>query len=157
MDTAGRNAIIDGFRGGGRSALIPLLQAVQAAEGYLAPDALAAIAGALRVPLAEVCGVASFYAQFRFRPSGKITLRVCTGTACHVGGAVAIRETVEQELGIRANETTPDGMFTLETVACLGCCSLAPVLMANDTVYGRLTHDKVPALLKKLAAEQFHG
>lgn len=157
METVPRNAILDQFRGQDRSALIPLLQAVQGAEGYLAPDALAAIADTLRVPLAEVCGVATFYSQFRFQPTGKIMLRVCTGTACHVGGATAIRETVERELNIRAGETTADGVFSLETVACLGCCSLAPVLMANDTVYGRLAHDQVPPLLKKLSAEQTNG
>ena len=129
--------------------LIPLLQQAQQEDGYLTRDRLVAIHRETGVPLASIYGVATFYAQFRLTPVGKNLIRVCHGTACHVAGANDISEAVEKHLAIRNGETTPDRSFTLETVSCLGCCSLAPVVMVNSTTYANLTERQVGKMLKK--------
>jgi len=131
--------------------LIPLLQQAQQAEGYLTRERLLAIHRETGVPLASIYGVATFYAQFRLSPVGKNLIRVCHGTACHVAGANDISEAIEKNLKIRTGETTPDRLFTLETVACLGCCSLAPVIMINNATHGNLTDRQVGKVLKKYA------
>jgi NADH-quinone oxidoreductase subunit E len=125
-----------------RGALIPMLQQVQAEIGYLPPEVMDRIAERSGVPAARVFGVASFYSQFRLEPVGKHIIRVCQGTACHVQGAVAITEAICDELGVEEGGTTTDGRFTVEPVACLGCCSLAPVIMIDEDTYGRLTPDE---------------
>lgn len=125
-------------RAGDRGALIPILQETQEAYGYLAPFALEEIARETRVPLARIYGVATFYAQFRLSPAGKHLVRVCHGTACHVSGAEHVSETLTKLLRVPLGGTTEDRLFTLEGVACLGCCSLAPVMMVDDETYGRL-------------------
>ena len=130
-----------------RSDLVPALQRAQAALGYLPPEAIRRIAGDLRLTENEVFGVATFYAQFRFTPPGRHRLRVCLGTACHVQGGVQMLETLERRLGIGAGETTPDGEYDLERVACLGCCSLAPVLMVDEHTAGRLSPSTATAAL----------
>jgi len=132
------------------SSLIPLLQRTQEKFGYLPKEALEEIARYIGVPLSRVYGVATFYAQFRFEPLGKYVVKICHGTACHVNGAVNIAQAITEELGIEEGQTTEDGLVTLERVACLGCCSLAPVIMINDKVFGKLTPDKVRKLMKKL-------
>ena len=124
-------------------ALIPILQKTQDLLGYLSEDAMDTIASALNLSKAEVYGVATFYTQFRFTPIGKFTIKVCHGTACHVGGANIIDSTLESQLGIQVGETTSDGLFTILPVACLGCCSLAPVIMINDKTYGKLNSEKL--------------
>ena len=96
-------------------------------------------------------GVATFYAQFRLQPVGKYLIMLCKGTACHVNGSDLIEKTVTETLGIKDGETTPDGLFTLKNVACLGCCSLSPVMMINDETYGRLTPQKTKEILAQLA------
>lgn len=133
--------------GAGPGSLIPLLQKTQEAYGYLPRAALERIAATLHVPVTNVYGVATFYAQFRLRPVGKHIIRVCHGTACHVAGANKITEAFERELGISEFETTSDRLFTLESVACLGCCSLSPVAMIDNETYGRLSGDKVARIL----------
>lgn len=140
------------FRGQS-GALIPLLQAAQDTYGYVPEEAIHAISGATGIAPAEVFGVVTFYAQFRLQPQGKYVLRLCTGTACHVNGAKALEETIEDELGIQRDETDEDGVFTFEPVACLGCCSLAPAIMVNDDTYGKLTPQKLRKLLKRLRRE----
>ena len=130
--------------------LIPLLQRTQEIFGYLPKEAMEKIAHYLNIPLSRVYGVATFYAQFRFEPLGKYVIKVCHGTACHVNGAVNIAETIREEVGIEEGETTKDGLITLERVACLGCCSLAPVIMINGKVFGKLTPDKVRKIIKQL-------
>ena len=130
--------------------LIPLLQATQEKYGYLPANKLVDISEYLNVPLSRIYGVATFYAQSRFTPLGKFVVKVCHGTACHVNGAVNISEVIKDELKIEDGETTEDGLATLERVACLGCCSLAPVIMINDKVYGKLTKDSVRKIIKKL-------
>ena len=132
------------------SSLIPLLQRTQERFGYLPREALEEIANYLGVPLSRVYGVATFYAQFRFEPLGKYVVKICHGTACHVNGAVNISQAIREELGIEEEQTTEDGLVTLERVACLGCCSLAPVIMVNEKVFGKLTPEKVRKLIRKL-------
>lgn len=139
-------AVLAPFQGQ-RGSLIPVLQQVQGALGYLPPEALAEIARFLRLPPAQVYGVATFYAQFRFEPRGKHMVKVCRGTACHVRGATQVLEAVEKELGVKAGRTTPDMQFSLEEVACFGSCGLAPVMAVDDEFYGRLTTASVKKVL----------
>jgi NADH-quinone oxidoreductase subunit E len=131
-----------------RGSLIPVLQEVQEALGYLSAETLEQIAEGLGLPASQVYGVATFYTQFRLKPVGKHLIRVCHGTACHVGGAVGISEALEAALGVKDGQTTADGKFTLESVACLGCCSLAPVMMIDGETYGRLTKESAAKALK---------
>ncbi len=132
------------------SSLIPLLQKTQEVFGYLPREALEKISSYLDIPLTRVLGVATFYAQFRFEPLGKYVIKICHGTACHVNGAEDIAQALREETGIDEGQTTPDGLITVERVACLGCCSLAPVIMINDKVYGKLTGEAVRKLIRKL-------
>ncbi len=129
--------------------LIPLLQAAQDVYGYVPPLAIEQIAEATGVPVSEVYGVITFYTQFRLTPLGKHIIKVCKGTACHVLGADMIGQTVGEELGIKRNETGEDGLFTFMEVACLGCCSLAPVVMVDEQTYGRLTPKKLRSVLRR--------
>jgi len=121
-----------------RDALIPVLQDIQASLGFLPPEVMVAAARFCRVDPVEVYGVATFYAQFKFSPVGKNVIMVCQGTACHVMGSGRILEEVTRELGIQPGETTKDGMFTLERVACIGACALAPAMVVNKDTYGRV-------------------
>ena len=123
--------------------LISLLQAVQAHVGYLPPEALGAVARHARVPRSRVYGVASFYSQFRFNPVGRQRVAVCRGTACHVSGARLILEELQRTLGIDEGQTTEDREYSLETVACIGCCGLSPCLSVNDEVSAKLTPKKI--------------
>jgi len=129
--------------------LISLLQAVQGELGYLPPEVLGAVARHARVPRSRVYGVASFYSQFRFNPVGRQRVAVCRGTACHVRGARLILEELERTLGIREGQTTEDMEYSLETVACIGCCGLSPCISVNDDVSAKLTPKKVRNLFKK--------
>lgn len=130
--------------------LITVLQKVQDCYGYLPQDVLAHIARGLSLPLAQVFGVATFYTQFRFAPVGKYLISLCQGTACHVNGSAEIEKTIRKELGITDGETTRDGLFSLKNVACLGCCSLSPVMMINGETYGSLTPKKTREILLQL-------
>jgi NADH-quinone oxidoreductase subunit E len=129
--------------------LIPLLQAAQDSFGYIPPLAVEQIAQVTGVPASEVYGVITFYKQFRLKPVGRHLIRLCKGTACHVQGADMLVQAVGDELKVGPDETTPDGLFTFTIVACLGCCSLAPVLMVDDRTYGKLTPQKVRRLLRQ--------
>jgi NADH-quinone oxidoreductase subunit E len=132
---------------GKRSDLVPMLQRVQATFGFLSPDAVRRIARWLKLSESEVFGVASFYAQFRFTPPGRHHLRVCLGTACHVKGGVQMLQTVERRLGVGAGETTPDGEYDVERVACLGCCALAPVVTLDETIFREMSVLQLQELL----------
>ena len=125
-------------RAGDSGALIGVLQDTQDLFGYLPKEALHIIASSREIPLSHVYGVATFYSQFHLRPRGEKVIRICHGTACHVREAPEVTRAVEEELGIKVGETTDDKRFTLESVACLGCCSLAPVMTAGDKTYGQL-------------------
>jgi NADH-quinone oxidoreductase subunit E len=129
--------------------LISVLQAVQGHLGYLPPDVLGAVARHARVPRSRVYGVASFYSQFRFNPVGRHRVTVCRGTACHVSGARMILEELERTLGISEGQTTEDMEYSLETVACIGCCGLSPCISVGDEVSAKLTPKKVRKLFKK--------
>jgi NADH-quinone oxidoreductase subunit E len=135
--------------GSGTGALIPVLQRTQDAVGYLPKSVLDRIAEGLRVPASAVYGVVTFYAQFRTKPVGKFLVKVCHGTACHVAGGTKITEAFERELKVKDGETTSDRKFTLESVACLGCCSLAPVVMVEKETYGRLSGDRAAKIVKE--------
>ena len=141
-------AILTNFRGK-KDDIIPLLQTVQEEYGYISEDAMLDIARFIRVPESKIYGVATFYAQFRFTPVGKNRVLVCRGTACHVKGAAEILEQIERELDINVGETTSDRKYSLETVACIGCCSLAPCIMVNKKVEANMTPQKVSKLFKK--------
>lgn len=130
-----------------KGALIPVLQETQAIYGYLPREAMELISKELKIPVSEIFGVATFYAQFHLKPRGRNIIRCCLGTACHVKGGARIFERVQQELGIKDGETTEDLRFTLESVACIGACGLAPVIMINDDTHGRLTPDMIPQIL----------
>ena len=134
---------------GHKGTLITVLQQVQAHKEYLEKEALERVARSMGVPTARIYGVVTFYAQFRLTPVGKHLIRVCHGTACHVQNADGLTEAVEGELGLKTGETTPDMLFTVESVACLGCCSLAPVIMVGEKVYGKLSTDKVRKVIKE--------
>ncbi|HHN46284.1 MAG TPA: NADH-quinone oxidoreductase subunit NuoE [Planctomycetes bacterium] len=140
------------FRGG-EEELIPVLQAVQAELGFLPDEAMREIARFTRVPESRVYRVASFYAQFRFKPIGRRHILVCRGTACHVRGAPKVLEEIERLLNIREGETTEDMEYTLETVACIGACGLSPCLMIDRKVEGKLTTKKLEAIFKKDAGK----
>jgi NADH-quinone oxidoreductase subunit E len=134
---------------GVRGALIPILQGVQNEIGYVPPEIMERIAERAGVPAASVFGVASFYSQFRLEPVGRHIIRICQGTACHVQGALAITEAILDELGVAEGGTTADGKFTVEPVACLGCCSLAPVIMIGEDTFGRLTPDEARRIVRE--------
>jgi len=129
--------------------LIPLLQRAQETDGYITSERIAEIHKDCGIPVAQIYGVATFYAQFRLHPIGKNLIKICHGTACHVSGANAITEAIEKNLGICTGETTADKLFTIETVSCLGCCSLAPVIMINNDTHGNLTEKEVKKVLKQ--------
>lgn len=133
--------------------LITILQKAQAIYGYLPSDVLNHISLVTGIPAAKVFGVATFYTQFRFKPVGKYLIMLCQGTACHVNGSLMLEKTIFDTLGIKDGETTEDGLFTLKNVACLGCCSLSPVMMINDETYGSLTPQKVREIIARLKDE----
>ena len=136
--------------------LITVLQKTQDIYGYLPKEAIEKISDKMNIPESEIMGVGTFYTQFRFQPVGKYLIMLCQGTACHVNSSELILETIKDELHISDGETTEDGLFSLKCVACLGCCSLSPVMMINDNTYGSLTPDKTKQILRELreAAEQ---
>jgi len=132
-----------------RNYLIKGLQSVQEHEGYISNAAIEAVAAYFQAPPVEVEGVVSFYAQFKRNKPGKYKIAVCDGTACHIKGSVHIKEWISAELGIENNQTDKDGFFSLETVACLGCCSLAPVMSINGKVFGQLDRKNTIRILKE--------
>lgn len=135
---------------GKKGALIPLLQDIQKLESYLSKETMQYLAEKTEFKLAEIYGVTTFYTMFRLKPQGKYIIRVCKGTACHVSGAEAILDTIREELKLGVLEdTTDDALFTVMEVACLGCCSLAPVILINDNTHGKLTPDSINSILKK--------
>lgn len=136
-----------------RDALIPALQDIQTEMGYLPAEAMEAVARHCRVSPVEVYGAATFYAQFKFKPVGKHKITVCQGTACHVMGGARVLEEVQNRLGIKAGETTADGKFTLETVACVGGCALSPVVVVDENTYGGVKPEKITEILDEIGNE----
>ena len=137
-----------------KGSLITILQKTQEIYGYIPTDAVYHIAERTGLTPAKIMGVATFYSQFRFQAVGKYLIMICKGTACYVNGANAVADAVMEELGIGDNETTADCLFSLSLVSCLGCCSLAPVMMINEDTYGSLTPDKVVKILRDIKAKE---
>ncbi len=135
-------------------ASIPILQEIQDTYGYIPPIALQRVADNVNIPASELFGIATFYAQFRLRPRGKNLIKVCHGTACHLSGAEKISQALSREVGANEGETSPDGRFTVERVACLGCCSLGPCMMVNGEVHGRLTPKAIPEIVSEAQARE---
>ena len=148
IDLARINEIVNDYRQQ-KWALIPLLQKIQNEFGYIPPQSIPTIASALRLFPSQVQGAISFYAQLYTEPRGRKVVKVCRGTACHVRGGKTILKLVKQHLDIEDGQTTPDLEYTLETVACIGVCALAPNVSINDQVYGRMNPKKIEHLFKK--------
>ena len=148
IDLAKITPLIEEYRGK-KWALIPLLQKVQEEYGYIPPETIGPIAEGLHLFPSEVQGVVTFYSQFSLKPRGKNVVRVCKGTACHVRGGRSILKIAKRELGVDEGNTTEDYQFTLETVACLGACFLAPTMMVNKSYYGKLSPPKMTSILKQ--------
>ncbi len=140
--------------GNDRSKLIPILQLVQQKLAYLPGEAIHLVADHLNISSSEVYGVATFYNQFRFNPPGKNPIKVCLGTACHVKGGDIILENFERKLEIKEGETTPDREFSVDRVACIGCCALAPVTVVGETVHGHMQPSKVEGLVLRTRLEK---
>ena len=140
-----------------KDSLIAVLQDLQDAYGYLPEEVLLYVAQKTGIPAANLSGVATFYAQFRLSPPGKYQIMVCMGTACHVNGGGTVADAVEAALGVDEGMTTEDGLFSWEKVACLGCCSLSPVMMINGRAYGNLTSDSVAKILRTIREENPQG
>lgn len=131
-------------------ALIPLLQSAQESYGYIPRKVIYYISELVNIPAAEIYGVITFYSQFRLKPLGKNVIKICEGTACHVNGGKDIVRALQNELGVAVGETTDDGLFTLQSVACIGCCSLAPVIMINEDTYGNLTPKSTKKIIQQI-------
>ena len=137
--------------------LIGILQKTQDIYGYLPSDVIYYVAAQTGTTPAKVMGVATFYTQFRLEPVGKYMLMLCQGTACHVNGSERIAAALQEELGIGDGETTADGLFSIKHVACLGCCSLSPVMMINEDTYGSLTPDKALSIIREIRTKEVQG
>jgi NADH:ubiquinone oxidoreductase subunit E len=153
IDWTRLEAIVDRHRGQ-TWALIPLLQDIQEAFGYIPPDSIEPIAEVLNIFPSQVQGVITFYAGFSLEPKGKYVIRVCRGTACHVKGGRSILRFMKRELELDEGETSPDYRFTLETVACLGACFLAPTMMINRAYFGRLSPPKVTSIMAEYGKDK---
>jgi NADH:ubiquinone oxidoreductase subunit E len=152
VDLGPIRAIVD-KAGKGRDACIRILQEMQAAYGYLPSEAIRYVVKHTDIGESQLFGVATFYEQFRFTPVGKHLIRVCHGTACHVAGADLITSALEEELNVESGKTTPDMMYTLSSVACMGACSQAPVMRIGDQTYGNLTPDKTRTAIRAHMSE----
>ena len=139
--------IFDKYPNAKRDALIPILQDVQKQQGYLSREVVIEVGRYLDLPASKIYGVATFYNQFRFQSLGRNHIQICRGTACHVKGSAAILETLQRELEIEAGQTTRDGVFSLEVVACIGACGLAPVISINGEFYANLEPDMIKGIL----------
>ena len=135
-------------------AVIPILQEIQNAYGHVPPVAIQRVAEHMNIPASEIYGIVTFYAQFRLQPLGKNLVRVCHGTACHLGGAEMVAEALSQATGAGEGETSSDGLFTVERVACLGCCSLAPCIMINNETHGRLAPESIDKIVAEIRKQE---
>jgi iron-hydrogenase subunit gamma len=159
QSTSDIEPILDAYPDAGRESLIPLLQAIQDAQGHVSRNAINRVGEHLRLPTSKIYGVATFYNQFRFQPPGRFHVQVCRGTACHVKGSAAVLETLKQELKLNAGQTSKDGLFSMEIVACIGACGLAPVICVNGTFHANLTPEAVVDIIAEYRgkAEKEHA
>lgn len=155
-ERTGVDSVLAEYPNVGRESLIPILQQVQEVEGYLSRESMVKIAEHLGLPASKVYGVATFYNQFRFQPLGKFHCQVCRGTACHVKGSGRVLDALQNQLKIKPGETTRDGLFSIEVVACIGACGLAPVIAMNGEFHASVTPDSMGKILKQCrkSAEQ---
>ena len=142
--------ILEKYQNAGRDSLIPILQDVQDNEGYLSEQSLEKIGSHLNLPVSKIYGVATFYNQFRFQPKGKYHIQVCRGTACHVLGSSNVMQELEKTLKIKNDETSRDGKFSLEVVACIGACGLAPVISINGEFHAKVTPESIKKIIENL-------
>jgi NADH-quinone oxidoreductase subunit E len=145
--------IFQKFPDGQRDSLIPIMQEVQEVKGFLSKEAVVSIGEFLKLPASKIYGVATFYNQFRFKPLGQYHIQICRGTACHVKGSSSLLEVLKHELKINGGETTRDGLFSIEVVACIGACGLAPVIAVNGEFHAKLTNEALRKLIKNLRKE----
>lgn len=141
------DVVLDQYPQAHRDALIPVLQEIQEQQGYLSRDAVVRVGERMNLPASKIYGVATFYNQFRFKPNAKYHIQVCRGTACHVKGSAAVLDALQRELGIEPGNSTRDGMFSLEVVACIGACGLAPVIAVNGEFHAGVTTQKISKIL----------
>jgi NADH-quinone oxidoreductase subunit E len=147
MSTALKNILTD-YSGSGSESLIPILQKIQDAEGFLSRQAVIEVGKTLDIPASKIYGVATFYNQFRFEPLGKYHIQVCRGTACHVLGSATVLQELEKMLKIKAGLTTRDGLFSIEVVACIGACGLAPVICVNGEFHAKVTKEMLQDIIE---------
>ena len=140
--------ILEQYNSRDMGGIIPILQHVQKEQGFISKQAVQEISGHLRISKSRIYGVATFYSQFKFYPPGRHSIKICLGTACHVKGGDFLLHALEDEIGIAPGETTPDGRFDLERVACLGCCALAPVVQVNDDIHSQVSVIKLKEVLR---------
>lgn len=145
----GVKKIMQKYPKAGRDALIPILQEIQDKQGFLSREAVVTVGKELGLPASKIYGVATFYNQFRFTPQGRYHIQVCRGTACHVKGSLAVLDALKRELKVEAGETTRDGLFSLEVVACIGACGLAPVINIDGNFHANLTTQMIPGILNQ--------
>ncbi len=139
--------ILENYQGQGRDALIPLLQEIQEKEGFLSEESIVMVGTKLNIPTSKIYGVATFYNQFRFEAVGKYHIQVCRGTACHVLGSATVLQELEACLKVKAGQTTRDGLFSIEVVACIGACGLAPVISINGEFYANVTPQSIKNIM----------
>jgi len=148
------NEILEKYSNSKRDMLIPILQETQEKYGYISKESVVSISKFLNLPASKIFGVATFYNQFRLQPIGKNHIQVCRGTACHVKGSKAVLDKLIQELKIQPGETSKDGNFSIEVVACIGACGLAPVMSINGKIYAGVTPDKIKSILNNYKTEK---
>lgn len=148
--------ILEKYENVGRDNLIPLLQEIQEKEGYISEEAIVKTGKKLNLPTSKIYGVATFYNQFRFEPIGKYHIQVCRGTACHVLGSATVLQELESMLKIKAGQTTRDGLFSIEVVACIGACGLAPVISINGEFYANVTSEKIKEIIEYYRSKEMN-
>jgi len=141
-------SILEQFPGAERDSLIPILQNIQEDAGFLSEEAIQEVGEYLELPTSKIYGVATFYNQFRFNAPGKYNVQVCRGTACHVLGSATVLEELQNQLGVKPSETTKDGLFSIEVVACIGACGLAPVISINGEFHAKVTSDSIKEIIE---------
>lgn len=146
--------ILINYKGKGRESLIPLLQEIQEEQGYLSQKTFEDVGEFLDLPASKIYGVATFYNQFRFEPLGKYHIQVCRGTACHVLGSLTVLEELQKILKIKAGQTTRDGLFSMEVVACIGACGLAPVICVNENFHAKVTQKSIRQIIEDYKAQE---
>lgn len=145
--------LFEKYKNAGRESLIPLLQEVQEQEGFLSEESITMVGRHLKLPASKIYGVATFYNQFRFQPKGRYHVQICRGTACHVLGSATVLEELEKALKVKAGETTRDGLFSIEVVACIGACGLAPVISVNGEFHAKMTGESIKELVEEYKAK----